>query len=118
MTYYYAVDGDNIGRRLEHFIITNDEDGVANFSREVEAALMIMAHSLGALGAVIIFAGGDNLLAKTAEWIQPEVLPMVSGTVTFSLGIGRSPLAAMLALKRAKVEAPGAYVMITEEAPS
>lgn len=118
MTYYYAVDGDNIGRRLEHFIITNDEIGVAKFSSEVDAALLLVAHHLGTKGATVIFAGGDNLLAKTNSWIDPADMPMRHGRLTFSLGIGRSPVTAMLALKRAKIEAPGSYVLNTEESPS
>lgn len=118
MTYYYAIDGDNIGRRLEHLIITNDEAGAARFSREVDAALLLLAHQLGMKGAAIIFAGGDNLLAKTDAWIDPSYLPMHHGRLTFSLGIGRSPVTAMLALKRAKVESPGSYYLNTEESPS
>ena len=118
VTYYYAVDGDNIGRRLEYLIITNDEAGAARFSREIEAALLLIAYHLGQKGAKIIFAGGDNLLARTEDWIEPKTIPMHHGEITFSLGIGRSPLSAMLALKRAKVESPGSYFLNTEETMS
>lgn len=69
-------------------------------------------------GATLIFAGGDNLLAKTDVWINPSDIPMHHGTLTFSLGIGRSPVTAMLALKRAKIETPGSYFVNAEESSS
>lgn len=100
---YFAYDGDRIGSKLESLIIDNDEEKIENFANTVLDALERLESSLKKSGCKIIFASGDSILAKsTDELVDVNSIDREYGNITFSLGIGSTPLEAMLALKKAK----------------
>lgn len=99
---FLAYDGDKIGRKLEKLLIDNDEELIELFAIDVQKALVSLENSLRQRGCKIIFASGDSVLAKSSSEIDFDKIQRRYGEITFSLGIGQSPLEAMLALKKAK----------------
>lgn len=109
-TQYLAIDGDDVGRRLEYFTITNNMQDLSEFSTAFKDAMCwlenIITHDLN---ATIIFSGGDNLLAKLqlndATKISIDRLRLEfaqRAPATLSIGLGDEPRQAYLALKLAK----------------
>jgi len=100
--YYYAIDGDDIGRRLESLVLSEDTAAVRAFSRVVEAAIGRIREHLLAHGCSIILCAGDSILAEAPCILPPSATPTSLDGLSFSIGAGRSPGEALLALKRAK----------------
>ncbi len=107
---YLAIDGDDVGHRLEYFILTNDSDSLRGFSATFASAMAWLEQELQSnLGATLIFSGGDNLLACINTDSDPMDLLgelrnefATRAKSTLSVGIGGSPRQAYLALKLAK----------------
>lgn len=106
---FIAYDGDRIGRKLENFLIENDETKIEQFANMVFEALKKIESDLRKCGCKIIFASGDSIFAKTTSDFDPEKINRNFGDITFSLGIGETPLEAMLALKKAKSNGNAKY---------
>ena len=106
---FLAYDGDKVGRKLESLLIDNDELKVEAYANEVSNALRTLESALIERGCTIIFASGDSLLAKSTEQFAPDKIQRNYGGISFSLGVGGSPLEAMLALKKAKANGHGSY---------
>jgi len=100
--YFYAIDGDDIGKALETYILQNDIEGVAKFSIKVEQALNFFREHFLSYGSEIIICSGDSLLAKANRkiYIPPEFLKQ--DDISFSIGIGNYASSSLLALKKAK----------------
>jgi hypothetical protein len=111
METFYALDGDAVGRKLEYFVMSNDEDSIVEYSKLINTAVNSLVTSLETSGCSIIFYGGDSVLAKSQSPIDVNNVPRLFDGATFSLGVGNSPLMAMLALKKAKATNPGGYVV-------
>lgn len=111
METFYAFDGDSVGRKLEYLIMNNDEEKIIEYSQLISKAINNVVKALKAAGCIIIFFGGDSVLAKSNAPIDVDSIPRKFNGTTFSLGIGNSPLLAMLALKKAKATNPGGYVI-------
>lgn len=109
--FYLAVDGDDVGHRLEYYILLNQIEALSDFSGSFESAMTWLVRKLIVeFGAVIVFSGGDNLVARlgsgkpTAEVIdalRSEFSKIAQ--ITLSIGLGGSLREAYLALKLAKV---------------
>lgn len=99
---FLAYDGDKVGRKLEELLINNDEFEIEAFAKEVWGALRNLEQRLIECHCKIIFASGDSVLAKTNGKFNADDVTRNYGEITFSLGIGETPLEAMLALKKAK----------------
>jgi hypothetical protein len=106
---FLAYDGDKVGAKLESLLIDNDENKIELFALEVSNVLDLIKKSLIEKGCKIIFASGDSLLAKSTNQFDPTIVERTYGEISFSLGIGNSPLEAMLALKKAKASGRGCY---------
>lgn len=100
--YFYALDGDNVGRRLECLVLTNDCNAISQFSQVVQTALDEVVAELLGLQCNIVFRGGDSILACCDTAIAVEELPLERSGFTFSIGVGTTPTRALLALKQAK----------------
>lgn len=61
---YLAADGDDVGRRLEFFIVTNKIELLSDFFNNFQSAMNWLEKKLtDEFNAQIIFNGGDSLLA-------------------------------------------------------
>jgi GTP cyclohydrolase III len=107
---YIAVDGDNVGNRLEYLMLLNDLESLGKFSESLEASMQWLQEQLiKGFGAVVFFNGGDNLLARVSERLSISKLDELRSEfasrtkITLSIGVGETPQEAYFALKLAKV---------------
>lgn len=109
-TLYLAADGDDVGRKIEFFIVMNQIHQLSDFSDDYQAAMVWFSEKLSNdFGAKIIFKAGDSLLASSRleefsihslERLRIEFSNISNATISF--GIGDSPRQAYFALKLAK----------------
>lgn len=107
---YIVVDGDDVGSRLEYFMLTNQPQSLKAFAVCFEASFEWFVETLvSQLAATIIFSGGDNLLAVVQDEKQlTEELERLRDDFTrrtkhtLSIGLGRNANEAYFALKLAK----------------
>ncbi|WP_414548916.1 mCpol domain-containing protein [Anabaena sp. CCY 0017] len=107
---FLAVDGDDVGHRLEYFMLVNDSEALVEFSKIFQSAMNWLEIKLVSdFGAKLIFNGGDNLLAsipvdnsslEVLEKLRAEFAEQARSTL--SIGLGESPRQAYFALKLAK----------------
>jgi len=105
-----AVDGDDVGHRLEYFILVNKREALTEFSSTFQTAMDWLESKLVSdFGATIIFSGGDNLLAvlrvdnpsiEVFEALRAEFAERAHSTL--SMGLGENLQQAYFALKLAK----------------
>jgi len=114
MTYYFAIDGDDIGRQLETLVASNDIAGVKVFSNKVKTALTLLEKFLQKNNCEIIFSAGDSILAFSKNKIKLSDTPLIQGEISFSMGVGKSGEQALLALKRAKALGKRRYEVAKE----
>ncbi len=100
--YFYAIDGDDIGRELERLLLNNDVAGITNYSKRVDIALKMIANTLIEAEATIHFCAGDSVFASSEEPIHFDNISLSVDGIVFSMGIGSSPSTSFLALKKAK----------------
>lgn len=109
-SFFLAADGDDVGRKIEFFIVMNQVESLSSFFNDFQAAMLWLSDILeDEFSAKIIFTGGDNLLAEfQSENIQLDRLEKVRvefsdrSKATLSFGIGSNPRQAYFALKLAK----------------
>lgn len=109
--FFLALDGDDIGNRLEYFMLTNDISSLREFSRNYEFWLLQFKEKLIRLfDAEIIFFGGDNLLGRiAAKHFDISALEELRRSFSketktnLSIGIGTTPRESYIALNFAKV---------------
>lgn len=106
--WFLALDGDDIGRRLELYMLTENLDELRKFSSAFSSIVAKLTDHLSASPSVdIILGSGDSILvALPAEEISKAVglverLTSETG-FTFSGGYGTSMREAYIALKIAK----------------
>ena len=97
--YYYAIDGIEVGKKLERLIIEGDDEEIHAFSINVSQHVELLSNLFSRQGAEIIFATGDGLLAKSSERLDLTIFPLSRESVCFSLGVGSSPLEACIAMR-------------------
>jgi hypothetical protein len=63
---YLAADGDDVGRKIEFFIVMDQMESLTDFFNNFQAAMAWFAENLSKeFDAKIIFNGGDSLLARS-----------------------------------------------------
>ncbi len=103
---FVSIDGNNIGKRLERYILSERFDDLKSFSHRVSTAISNLSQFVVGLGGTVLMSGGDNILAMVPknEWnslkrffdgVQTQEIP-------FAMGVGRNARASFLALKYAK----------------
>ena len=107
---YVAIDGDDVGHRLEYLVLMNERKAIRTFSSIFKGAMHWLETELVKnFSADIIFSGGDNLLTclppesmslEILEDIRSEFAKRADSTI--SVGLGDSPRQAYFALKLAK----------------
>jgi hypothetical protein len=101
--FFYAIDGDDVGRRLEQVLLSGSLDEIQTYCKNVNDHLIVLEGKLRQHGCHIVFASGDSILAYSDSMLNIDLLPLLaSNGLTFSVGVGRSVPGAWLALKRAK----------------
>lgn len=113
MTWFIAVDGDDVGPAIRTQIVANNIQGAADLSQNLRQMFIEVSSKLKDLGATIIFVGGDSLLVKsehrpTENWF----ITLPSAPCTISIGIGTSAQNAYLALQLAKAQGKNRAVII------
>jgi GTP cyclohydrolase III len=100
--YYYAIDGDDIGKSLEQYVLENNIPAIEILSNNVKESLSNIETFLCSYGAKTIFCAGDSILAYSSTLINLPNKILFYKNISFSAGIGDSPSLALLALKKAK----------------
>ena len=120
---YIAVDGDDIGNRLEYLMLTNNLEELTSFSESFRQSLRWLGKCIeDDLGAEIVFSGGDNLLAiTTATDVPIDKLDAIRHKFaertgkSLSAGIGKSARQAYVALKLAKASGKNCMYVYRED---
>jgi hypothetical protein len=107
--WFLALDGDDVGRQLELYMLTNDIESLRAFSKAFDSTVNVLVASISEMrGAELIMSGGDSILIKLRdEKALDSVLETISSLVngdefTFSGGYADTMQGAYLALKLAK----------------
>ena len=102
MKYLYAIDGDEVGKKIENALFNDDLAAAAEVSGRVESALHRVNGFFIESGAETVFLAGDSVLLMADHLIDCPEKYLQNGEITFSMGIGNTPSDAVLALKKAK----------------
>ena len=102
MEFYYIVDGDDIGRRIEEYAFKNDLESIIKLSFMVRRSLDKIGEYFYGQGGEVLFCEGDSLLVRSERLIEiSEDILSING-ICFSVGVGNSIEKALFALKKAK----------------
>ena len=100
--YYYAIDGDDIGKHLEKYALSDNIESLKKLSENVYKYIEEIKKYLEEESATIIFYGGDSILATSTKKIGINIEKLKFDDMSFSAGIGNTCCNATLALKKAK----------------
>lgn len=114
---FIAVDGDDVGSRLECLILEGNENGLREYCDRVATAFESLSRLLRDDGAVVLVQGGDTLLAKAPDMTPARAAELLRGClVPVSAGIGSTLPSAYLALRYAKCGRKGRLVHVQVDA--
>lgn len=104
---YVAIDGNEIGKIIEKYLLCGDTETLSKFSSTLTNCILRISSFIKNNNGELIMAGGDNVLACLPEdvfLILKEFIINDTKDVIFSFSIGTStePLGSYLALKYAK----------------
>jgi hypothetical protein len=106
--WFLALDGDDIGRRLEFYMVSEDADGLRIFSKSFARTIEFLSKSISeSVESDILLHGGDSILLSLDPDRIERVIELVRQATrgagfTFSGGYGPTMREAYLALKIAK----------------
>lgn len=100
---YLAIDGDQVGKRLEQLILVSDISSVVTLSNAITNQFSELQQLLEEAGLEITLAAGDMLIGfGESNKVRQASRLLKSTTVSLSAGVGRDIRAAYLALRYAK----------------
>ncbi len=102
---FVALDGDQVGRRIEQLILRGNLSELSSYSKYVLVAIDTLESLILEAGGQVYMAGGDNLLAEVSDldlFISNFISLRDELVCSFCVGIGTDPVKAYLALKFAK----------------
>ncbi len=114
-SFFVAIDGDLVGRKIEKLIISNRLDELVEFSHSINNSVDNIRWLADSIGGKTYLQGGDSLLVevKSYQSFIEQFIAIHSGlAVTFSVGIGKNVIEAYLALKFAKSAGRGLIVLV------
>ncbi len=105
---YIAIDGDSIGKLLEKYIFSGNENDLHRFSSSIQEDIDEISNIIISFSGTIIMKGGDNILAKCDMNSVNDILKQVQTLnikrdYHFSTGLGDTITASYMALKYAKL---------------
>jgi GTP cyclohydrolase III len=116
-SWFVALDGDQVGRRIEQLIISAKLSELSSYSKSVLDAIKTLESILLKAGGQVYMTGGDNLLAEVTDidlFLSNFISIRDELVCSFCVGIGTDPIKAYLALKFAKSCAPRTIVQAEE----
>lgn len=114
---YIALDGDDVGRHIEKYLIENKERDVAELSEQITKTVQEITVYLQRIGFEIIFSAGDSILCKGKSIDIRKLsyyLASKNKICTFSVGIGNTLEKTYVALKYAKSDGKNTIVNYNE----
>lgn len=114
---FVALDGDQVGRRIEQLILSAKLSELSSYSQSVLDAIKTLESILLKAGGKVYMTGGDNLLAEVSDidlFLSNFISIRDELVCSFCIGIGTDPIKAYLALKFAKSCAPRTIVQAEE----
>ncbi|BCB85856.1 mCpol domain-containing protein [Phytohabitans suffuscus] len=120
--WFLALDGDDIGRRLELHMVMEDADGLRAFASDFARVLDQLLHYIDVNPLIdMLLHGGDSLLLTMPESeiqnVSNFLHTSVEGTgFTFSGGYNNTMRGAYLALKLAKATGKNKIVSLESAA--
>jgi len=104
---YISIDGDDVGRKITSYYLSNDCDGLEELSRSIQASTKAISVKLQEHGFDIIFCAADGVVASTEKYVDmksifSEIRKMSPDGFTFSAGSGSSLRESYIALTSAK----------------
>jgi|SanBayMetagenome_1026888.scaffolds.fasta_scaffold07997_3 minimal CRISPR polymerase domain len=114
-SFFVAIDGDLVGRKLEKLIISNRLDELVEYGHSINKSIDNIRVIADSIGGKTYLQGGDSLLIEVKSYqsfIEKFILIHVGLAVTFSVGIGKNAVEAYLALKFAKSAGRGLIILV------
>lgn len=104
---YISIDGDDVGRKITSYYLSNDRDGLEELSGSIQASTKAISVKLQEHGFDIIFCAADGVVASTEQHIDmksifSEIRKISPDGFTFSAGSGSSLRESYIALTSAK----------------
>ncbi|HBC3912524.1 MULTISPECIES: mCpol domain-containing protein [Vibrio harveyi group] len=104
---YISIDGDDVGRIITSYYLSNDEKKLESVSEQLEVMTVGIAELLSEKGFNIIFRAADGVVAKIeADCDFTELFNTIrsinSSDITFSAGVGNSLRESYIALLSSK----------------
>ena len=114
---FISIDGNNIGKRIEQYILSEQFDTLKSFSNRVSTVVSELSQFIIGIGGTVLMSGGDNLLAtvpqKECSSLKCFFDSIQSYGIPFAMGIGHNARASFLALKYAK-STEASYIIYEE----
>jgi hypothetical protein len=104
---YISIDGDDIGRKITAYYISNDNEALKNLSSTLNNITNKIASKLKSEGFHILFCAADGVVAYTEEEkdfysIFDLITKISPPEITFSAGVGSDLRETYMALTSAK----------------
>jgi GTP cyclohydrolase III len=109
---FLAIDGDNIGSRVEKLVIMEQAEKLSLYATEVSQRLQYLGQCFNELGGTLVFIGGDSILVNFARSEIEKIKSVLiePHPVRFSAGWGSTMREAYIALKVAKSSGKNCWV--------
>lgn len=104
---YISIDGDDIGRKITSYYLSNSEKELAEISSSLIKSTVEIKNYLEENGFSIIFCAADGIVASTKMLpnfgnIFSHIKSIPPDEITFSAGVGENLREAYMALLSAK----------------
>lgn len=98
-----SIDGNNIGKKIEQYILNEKLDELSEFSNSLLIYLNTLKTIIEMHEGIVYMCGGDNLLAHVKDNSVNDIISKISkikppNNTTFAIGIGITAHLAYLAL--------------------
>jgi hypothetical protein len=116
---YISIDGDDIGRKITAYYISNDNEALKQLSSTLNNTTNEIAIKLKSYGFSILFCAADGVVAYTEKdtnfySIFDSITKISPPEITFSAGVGNNLREAYLALTSAKSNGKNCLHMFSE----
>ncbi len=104
---YISIDGDDIGRQITKYYLTNNEQELKKFSKNLCKVTEQISNYLIEMNCSIVFSAADGIVASFKDNMDIDKLfcniqQVDSYGITFSAGVGNSLQEAYIALLHSK----------------